>query len=563
MTEGSASRTMRAFAFALGAGFRFPVPYLAAVVGWGAVTALPLASAWVLGRTVEAIASTPFDGPRVLGFAALFTVLELVRVSVIYAALDVDHRHRFLVSSVLRVNLVRRAMRPPAARNGVTPGDVVDRTRSDVQSTENAMSEIGDLVSQTLFLAGALIIMSSLSWSAAVGGVAVVLVVVLLATVIGPVLEDRIGRQRNADADYVAMLGPVLEHRSALRRAGSESGVRAHLSRLAAERGRRNVARQAFALSLSNASAVAPYIGIGVFLLLGSGSLSGDAVALGQVVTAIYLFLFLSDSAVTFASYVDYIRATRVALDRADTMFDGQAAALWTRPVPGVRTVTGGPGGVTDAEHGPGQGGPASSGWLERLPIPVERGRVTAVLGSTGSGKTTLLRDCLDVWDQETERTNGSSLGYLPQNPILMNTTVRESVLVDREENATALQNALHRSRLEADIAGWPDGIEKPVGPGGTGISGGQRQRVTLAQAIYAAPTVLVLDEPFSALDGTTAAELTDELLGPGRASPTVLIATSRTSIAERADTVLLVEEGRVVDSGPPGEVLARSIPSD
>lgn len=119
------------------------------------------------------------------------------------------------------------------------------------------------------------------------------------------------------------------------------------------------------------------------------------------------------------------------------------------------------------------------------------------------------------------------------------------------------------RSRLEADITGWPDGVEKPVGPGGTAISGGQRQRVTLAQAIYAAPTVLVLDEPFSSLDGATAAEITDELLGPGRAFPTVLIATSRTSIAERADTVLSVEGGRVVESGPPGEVLARTRLSD
>lgn len=559
MSEGAIARAASAFAFAVRTGARFPWLYAAGIVGWGAVTALPLASAWVLGKTVEAISSAPFDVSRVLGFAVLFAALELLRVVTIYAALDVDHRHRFLASATLRVNLIRGAMRASASREGIPPGDVVDRARSDVQSAENAMSEVGDLVSQTVFLIGAIFMMSALSWSAAVGGVAVVVVVVLLATVLGPTLESRIERQRSADADYTAMLGAVLEHRSALRRAGSGAAVRSHLAGLASKRSHRNVARQTLALLLSNAAAAAPYLGIGVFLLLGAGSLGRDAESISHVVTAIYLFLFLSDSAVTFANYVDYIRATRIALDRASPVLGAHSGKVWAQPVPGIGSVIGShPQSSTRSTAG--RSSPSSpADLLERLPVPAEEGKVIAIVGATGSGKTTVLRSCLDVWEQETSGGLRQPVGYLPQNPVLMNTTVRENVLIDRSQDDTALWRALDRARLTTDIAQWPQGADKPVGPGGSDVSGGQRQRITLAQAIYTTPAILVLDDPFSALDEATSSALANELLGPERTSNTVLVATSRMALALRADTVLIVERGRVTDFGTPEVVLSRS----
>jgi ATP-binding cassette subfamily B protein len=147
------------------------------------------------------------------------------------------------------------------------------------------------------------------------------------------------------------------------------------------------------------------------------------------------------------------------------------------------------------------------------------------------------------------------------QSPDLFAGTVAENVARGRP-GATRddVVAAARRAHAHAFVEALPRGYDTPLGPGGVGLSGGQRQRLALARAVLADPAVLLLDEPTSALDRESEAALRAALSEflPGR---TVFVAAHRAGTVERADRVLVLDEGRLAAFGPPEEV-ARTCPA-
>ena len=198
---------------------------------------------------------------------------------------------------------------------------------------------------------------------------------------------------------------------------------------------------------------------------------------------------------------------------------------------------------------------------LDGVSLRLEPGRRVAVVGESGAGKTTIVDLLLRFLDPEAGRlTLGGrdlrdyrqedvrrAIAVAAQDAHLFSTSIRDNVRLARPEATDAeIEDALRQALILDWVKTLPDGLETLVGEEGRELSGGQRQRIALARALLAEAPVLVLDEPTSHLDPTTAGRLLDEVLD-ATAGRTVLLITHRPEGLERMDEVVRLEAARVV----------------
>ncbi len=205
--------------------------------------------------------------------------------------------------------------------------------------------------------------------------------------------------------------------------------------------------------------------------------------------------------------------------------------------------------------------------------IVVEPGQSLALVGSSGAGKSTLADLILGVLQPDAgtvtiggeppaaacERWPGG-VGYVPQEVVLANASVRENVALGLPLDAIdddLVWMALRRAHLADYLRGQRDGLDTAIGEGGVKLSGGQRQRLGIARALYSRPRLLVLDEATSALDAETEAAITatiTELEG----DVTTVIVAHRLSTVRHADIVVYLEGGRLMGVGTFDQIRAK-----
>jgi ATP-binding cassette subfamily B protein len=209
---------------------------------------------------------------------------------------------------------------------------------------------------------------------------------------------------------------------------------------------------------------------------------------------------------------------------------------------------------------------------LSGVSLRVEAGETLAVLGRVGAGKTTLLHLLVRLLDPPpgAVRLDGVdvrafALGDLrrhvalvPQDPFLFSESVRENLSYDDPGRPLgALEVAAAAADFAETLARFPNGWDTEVGERGVLLSGGQKQRLTLARALVRDAPVLLLDDPFSSVDAETEERILQRLLDLRRGRTTVIV-THRVSAARTAHRVIVLERGRVIESGEPGELRAR-----
>jgi ATP-binding cassette subfamily B protein len=208
---------------------------------------------------------------------------------------------------------------------------------------------------------------------------------------------------------------------------------------------------------------------------------------------------------------------------------------------------------------------------LEDVQIHVPAGHTVAIVGPTGSGKSTLIRLLLRFYDPSVGcvKVDGvdvktldltdlrQAVGLVSQSAYLFAGTVAENLRLGKPDATDDELRAAAEAAEAADfIEALPDGWDTAIGERGVKLSGGQQQRLALARAVLKDPPILVLDEATSAVDNETEAAIQRSLerLGVGR---TVLVIAHRLSTVRKADRILVVEAGRVVEEGRHDELLA------
>jgi ATP-binding cassette subfamily B multidrug efflux pump len=208
---------------------------------------------------------------------------------------------------------------------------------------------------------------------------------------------------------------------------------------------------------------------------------------------------------------------------------------------------------------------------LRDITIDVPAGTTLGILGRTGSGKSTIanlpprlfdatagrvLVDGVDVreWDLTELR---SAIGFVPQDPFLFSTTIEKNVEfgVDPIDPA-GMSQLLETAGLDTDLAEFPAGLATPVGERGVTLSGGQKQRLTLARAVARAPRILILDDSLSSVDAATERRILEKL-DDVRRGRTAIVISHRVSSVAKADRIAVIDEGRIVEQGTHGELVA------
>ena len=209
---------------------------------------------------------------------------------------------------------------------------------------------------------------------------------------------------------------------------------------------------------------------------------------------------------------------------------------------------------------------------LKDFTLNIPKGKTVALVGQSGSGKSTLanlltrfydinsgkiLIDGKDIRDI-TKKSLRNQLGIVTQDAILFNDTVKNNVLLgsDNASDKEVIQ-ALTIANAYEFVENLPKGIDTNIGDSGNKLSGGQKQRLSIARAVLKNPPIMILDEATSALD-TESEQLVQKALEHLMKNRTSLVIAHRLSTIQKADTIVVIQKGTIVEQGKHDELLAK-----
>lgn len=210
---------------------------------------------------------------------------------------------------------------------------------------------------------------------------------------------------------------------------------------------------------------------------------------------------------------------------------------------------------------------------LDGISLRLERGQTLGIVGKTGSGKTTLTSLLARLFEPppETVFLDGRdirtipldqlrpAIGFVPQDNFLFSETIRENIGFGLEDaKIERVVMAAESAKVAEEIRGFPNGFEQVIGERGVTLSGGQKQRSSIARALAIDPKILVFDDCLSAVDPGTERDLIENLRKAAAGRTTLLVA-HRLSVVEKADQIVVLDSGRIVERGTHAQLLAHN----
>jgi ATP-binding cassette subfamily B protein/ATP-binding cassette subfamily C protein/ATP-binding cassette subfamily B multidrug efflux pump len=317
------------------------------------------------------------------------------------------------------------------------------------------------------------------------------------------------------------------------------------------------------AVGLTLTAAGALTLGLGGYLVwnhqLTIGALTSFTMYLGQLIWPMFA-----------AGWVlSLIERGRAALARLQPMLDAPLSVVDQGT---IETIGRGPLALREVSFAyPGQERPA----LARVSVTLAPGKTLGLVGPTGAGKSTLLRVLLrqaepqhgtvswggHALDDYTLAALRAATSWVPQESFLFSATIAENIALARPSATRAeVEHAAHMAAIHDDILRFPLGYDTPVGEKGITLSGGQRQRVAIARSLLADSRLLLLDDALSAVDTGTETRILEHLAEVRRTRPdlSAIIASHRLSSVVDADMIVVLRDGRIVESGSHDALLAQ-----
>ena len=548
------------------------------------------------------------DAPLRFGVAGVIALVLLTRafhILTIGTGAVVGAWQRFCVSALMRRNLLARILERPGARAlPGSPGEALNTLRDDVGEIENVMSWLADQVAILIYSLIAMGLLLRIDPQIALLSLLPLVVVILVSRTVASRAERYRKANREATARANGALVELLGGVQAIKVGCAEEHATAHLAALGDVRQHAVVRDRALNQLIISLCEEAGTLTTGMVLLLGAGRMRAGNLTLGDFALLVTCLDSITMFIVESGGFTAYFKQVGVAFERVSALMRGDASEMSVEEA-GDRLVAHAPtylsGPLPDPPvvartekdrleslrveglcyrypterppHGAVDG--AARFALQGIDLQLRRGDFVVITGRVASGKTTLLRALLGLlpayagaihWngervDDPTSFFRPPRSAYAAQIPHLFSETLRENILMGLVADDDALAQAIRLAALQQDVADMPEGLDTLIGPRGVRLSGGQRQRTAAARMFVRQPELLVFDDLSSALDVETEQALwqgVSERMKDGR-GVTCLVVSHRRAALQRADQIILLEDGRVAARGRLDALLAEN----
>ena len=555
---------IKPFGFGWRTGTFRPGLWLASWLGWTAFFMMPLLSGWLLKLVFDALETNE----SITGLLVSIGVVEVVRWAVFAVAIWVVVRWWVAALTLMRTNMLHAQTvsgGPRSATLPSSPSEAISRFHQDARDGVLWADSWLDGLASISYAVGALVIMSTISKSAAL----VVLLPLGFVTVVTRYLTPRLYAARAADraatSQVTSFLGETFAGLLAFRLAGREEAALTRLEQHTERRRKTAVRDTVLQQTIDGISSSTTDVTIGLTLLaLVPAVRSGDftvgdlalfvayAIELGSVPRFVARLISAREQAI-----VSYGRMGElVAEGRVDDVFADTEVTIEPNDVMRVREP--------DPDRVPLENlevrnltavYATSDGGVHDISFDVPAGSFTVITGGVGAGKSTLLRALVGLepssgsvkWNGDEVPDVGAwfvppNAAHLPQIPRLFSESLAENIALGRDK--TRIDTVLEQTTLTQDLKDMPDGTATTVGSRGLRLSGGQAQRVATARSLLTQPELLVVDDLSSALDVATERDLWARLSDEG--TSTVIAVSHRQFVIDQADQVITLENGRI-----------------
>jgi ATP-binding cassette, subfamily B, multidrug efflux pump len=209
---------------------------------------------------------------------------------------------------------------------------------------------------------------------------------------------------------------------------------------------------------------------------------------------------------------------------------------------------------------------------LRNISFEVKPGQTFAIIGATGSGKTTIINLLERFYDPQRGSVllDGVDLrrlephwlrehiGLVMQDIFIVPGSIRENILLDRELSESRIGQIVELSQLESLVHSLPRGLNTTIGEGGMDLSAGQKQLLAFARVLARDPKILILDEATSNVD-TETEMLIEQAIGAVMANRTSIIIAHRLSTIRRANQIIIIDHGRIVEQGTHEDLMEKA----
>jgi ATP-binding cassette subfamily B protein len=514
-------------------------------------------------------------GTNAVTFVAAVAAYGLSRMAIMVTGMHNDVHFEFRASSQLRRNMLERIYEMPAAQavQG-SPGEMISRFREDVDHTQETISWTVDMVGATAFGTVAVWIMVGIDPRLTVAVFAPLVIMVAVAERLGGRIKRYRQDAQEATGRITEAVGEMFGAVQSIKVAGAEHTMVENLRGLNDSRRRAMVRDKVLTAGLESVFWNTVSIGTGLILLVGAASLASEnGLTVGEFALFVYFLGFVTDAGYFVGIFIARFKQATVSyrrmikllrggspmrlVERVDLELTGPDPVVKLAPVKASDRLE------TLEVRGLSYHYPGSDNGIADIDLDLARGSFTVVTGRIGSGKTTLLRALLGLvradagvilWngrpiDDPSKWMVPPHAAYTPQVPSLFSMSLTDNLRLGREDTSDEILAAIRSAALERDLGDMPDGLETLVGPRGMRLSGGQVQRTAAARMLLRRPELLVFDDLSSALDVETEQTLWHRLLDE-HTGATALVVSHRRPALQRADQVIVMEEGRIVARG-------------
>jgi ABC-type multidrug transport system fused ATPase/permease subunit len=545
-------------------------------------SAIPIA----LGKAIDlAFALEKAPTNTALRSRLIVSLLVFAGVSALYSGLRVAKRLGFRYTDNrmrrdMRETVLSTAMRWPMARfHGTRVGDLMSRMVGDTEvMSRTVRGSLTEAFDTGIMMIVAFIVLMFYNLRLTLLVLIPVPLVVLLAEAAGRAVQSRSLAARTATGNVVAHLQEAISGIRVLRLLGCETQQARQLETLTRTEVDANLSVMRLQGGILPACSALAHIGTAAVIWLGGTAVFRGEMSVGDLVAYLVLFEKAVRRSLVIARELNAIHAGRAALTRTELLLGDLSDTSEVAPPPRHQE---GEVHIRDLTFAyPGQSEPI----LKGLNLTLRPGQLIAVTGPVACGKTALARALLGIYpwlggEIENEGAGGTVsrgaeggsgvspllrfslsplVAYCPQEASLFSGTIAENIAFNGATDAAVSEEVRHAAfiaALETDVAGFPDGFGTLVGEGGVRVSGGQRQRIALARAIYSGRPWLVLDEPFASVDVSSEARIIERMRTHLK-DRVILLLSHRLSAFPKADHILVLNSGKVVEQGTHTELM-------